>query len=264
MNIAYELASLIISGLQQNSKLRFWVTLISGILVIGSLTLLFTAEYFIFPVAEGIRQIMPATSGAFALMLLLALASFAPINIKSLKDGNFDLDLSSIREERKEIKRRISQSPKDVVGTIQLSLNQLTEYYAINKNQARSSFSWSVFAIVVGFITLIGGVWLFYLQEKPNVQLTTITSIASILAEFIGAAYFFIYTKSLSQLNFFFSQLVRLQDTMLAIKLMEDMKDDAKQDEMRRKLIMAIISRPSNGPPIIEKVENNIDQSALQ
>jgi hypothetical protein len=193
-------------------------------------------------------------------MFVLSLASFAPLDFTKIRTGDFDI--ASIREERKEIKRRISQSPKDVVGTIQLNLNQLTEYYAINKNQARSSFGWSIFAIIAGLITLIGGIWLFYLQEKPNIQLATISSIAGILAEFIGAAYFFLYVKSINQLNFFFVQLLRLQDTMLSIKLMEDIKDESKQDDVRKKLISAIMSRQISTVNL-DVVDNQIGSASV-
>ncbi len=253
-NSSYDIIFMIISGLQKNPKLRLWTTIISGVLTLASILLFFSAELFIPSVAIGLRQLLPAMMALFGATFILALASFAPIDINRVKSGDFDI--ASIREERKEIKRRISQSPKDVVGTIQLSLNQLTEYYAINKNQARNSFGWSIFAIVLGLITLISGIWIFYLQSNSNLQVAVITSLAGVLAEFIGAAYFYLYVKSINQLNFFFAQLIRLQDTMLAIKLMEDIKDDNKQDEMRKKLITAIMSRPVNGKPFIESVEN--------
>ena len=38
---------------------------------------------------------------------------------------------------------------------IDLGLNQLEEYYVINKNQARNSFHISLFAIIVGFLTIV-------------------------------------------------------------------------------------------------------------
>ncbi len=255
-----DIALLIISGLQKNPKVRFWAAMISGFLTLATALLFFSAELFIPSIAVGIRQLIPILIVAFGFTFVLALASYAPIDVNKIKSGDFDV--ASIREERKEIKRRISQSPKDVVGTIQLSLNQLTEYYAINKNQARNSFGWSIFAIILGLITIISGVWIFFLQTNSNIQVATITSLAGILAEFIGAAYFYLYVKSINQLNFFFAQLIRLQDTMLAIKLMEDIKDDNKQDEMRKKLITAIMSRPIDGKSFIEKVDNTSQENS--
>ena len=43
---------------------------------------------------------------------------------------------------------------------------------------------------------------------------------------------------------------------MLAIKLMEDIKDDNKKDEMRKKPIIAIMSRRANGKEFVELVES--------
>jgi len=184
---------------------------------------------------------------AFAIgaLLLFCLASFTSVDAVKISRSD-DLDIEAIRQERKEIEQRLSVGSKeDIVSTIQLNLNQLTEYYAINKSQARRSFAWSVFAIVAGLITLIGGVWLFCFRDTPNPQLTAITTISSVLIEFIGGAYFFLYNKSLDQLNFFYAQLVRLQDTMLSIKLMEDITNESKQIEIQEQLITTLISRSS-------------------
>lgn len=242
MDATYSLIALYISALQQNKPLRFRLIIAFGILFLVSIILIFTAEFFIYPVAAGLRQLTPIISVVFGALFLLSLLSFAPIKIKSVRSFDFDF-IESIRQERKEIEQRISENPRqDISSTIQLSLNQLTEYYAINKSQARSSFGWSIFAMIVGLVTLIGGIWLFYLRDTPNLQLTAITGVASILAEFIGAAYFFLYNKTLNQLNLFYAQLVRLQDTMLSIKLMEDIKESSKQTGMREKLITTLIN----------------------
>ena len=132
-----------------------------------------------------------------------------------------------------------------MLDTIQLSLNQLTEYYAINKSQARSSFSFSVFAVIVGLATLIGGIWFFYLTEKQNIQLAAISGIAGALIQFIGGAYFYLYRRSLDQLNYFFNQLVKMQDTMLSIRLCEQIASEEKKNELREKVILTLLERSS-------------------
>jgi hypothetical protein len=151
-----------------------------------------------------------------------------------------------LREERHKIQKRLAEKPKpDVLDTIQLSLNQLTEYYAINKSQARNSFSFSVFAVIVGLATLIGGIWFFYLTEKQNIQLATISGIAGVLIQFIGGAYFYLYRRSLDQLNYFFNQLVKMQDTMLSIRLCEQIVPKERQNELRETVILRLLERSS-------------------
>ena len=51
-------------------------------------------------------------------------------------------ELEPIRQERMAIEERLSHKAEpDIFDTIQLNLNQLNEYYVINKSQARRSFA---------------------------------------------------------------------------------------------------------------------------
>jgi hypothetical protein len=101
-----------------------------------------------------------------------------------LRKSDTDLELDRLRAEREEIKQRLASEQgarpdrgraDDIFGTIQLSLNQLTEYYTINKSQARNSFRFSVFAVVVGLATFISGVWLFYSGRSQSTHLSSMT-----------------------------------------------------------------------------------------
>src|SRR5712664_2646079 len=137
-----------------------------------------------------------------ALVLGICLLSSAKISLNEI--SGVEVELRPIRKEREEIRQRIEHDPAaNVLNTIQLGLNQITEYYTINKSQARKSFSFSVFAVVMGLVTLIGGVWLFYFGKTPNVGLAALSGIGGLLLQFIGGASFYIYNKSLAQLNYF-------------------------------------------------------------
>jgi hypothetical protein len=172
------------------------------------------------------------------------LAAYVGLNIKG--GGFLQLELESLHEERKRITERLAETPKpDILDTIQLSLNQLSEYYTINKSQARNSFTFSVFAIVVGLATLVGGIWIFYFRESPQLEMAAITSIAGVLSQFIGGAYFYLYRRSQEQLNFFFEQLVKMQDTMLSVKLCEQVQPPEKQVDLREKIILTLLQRSS-------------------
>jgi hypothetical protein len=164
-----------------------------------------------------------------------------------LENKQVDAELQPILEERKEIRERIGkESLPNIFDTIQLGLNQITEYYTINKGQARKSFSFSVFAVITGLFTLIGGIWLFYFGKTPNLQLTALTGIGGLLLQFIGGASFYIYNKSLQQLNYFYDKLIRVQDTMLSIQLCNDISDPSHRDAIRERLILEILARHSD------------------
>jgi hypothetical protein len=154
-----------------------------------------------------------------------------------------EIKLNKLRFDRQEITKKIEDEKNlDIFHTIQLSLNQLDEYYTINKSQATTSFRFSLFAIVLGLITLLIGVWMNYYGSK-NIPLTFLAGASTLLLEFIGGAYFFMYKKSLEQVNFFFGQLIRVQDTMLAINLVNGVNDDSKKTDMTEKIIVSLLER---------------------
>jgi hypothetical protein len=154
-----------------------------------------------------------------------------------------DAELKNLKAERVIITQKIeTEKDLDIFHTIQLSLNQLNEYYTINKNQAKSSFRFSVFAIVIGLITIITGIWLQYL-DIAKIEISYITSISGLILEFIGGAYFFIYKKSLEQVNFFFGQLIKIQDTMLSINLANNIENLDRKTEMNEKIIVSLLER---------------------
>jgi hypothetical protein len=243
--------------LQKNPKIRLWFTVVFGILSISGLILYLLNPLWSLLFRDSILGVTIATSVFFG----FGIAAYSPVNLKDIL--NPDFELFSIREEQAKIRKRVPKTPKeDLFTTIQLNLNQTTEYYAISKRQAQSSFGFSVFASVVGLAVLVAGIWVFYFSDAKNLSLATVTGIAGILSEFIGAAYFYMYRKTISQMNFFYVYLARLQDTMLAVKLMEDMDDLAKQVVLREKIVMALIKRSSfsMATPMEEKASIESEQ----
>ncbi|QZP31489.1 TRADD-N-associated membrane domain-containing protein [Pseudomonas sp. DR48] len=249
-----DILNFFIESLRRSPKARALVLIISlsGAIVgaVVRVLLLFAVPDFFIDTPELNQAAVNTSLGfmvGFGLLSVLVWISYSDLQ---LKGGDiFNIELERIREERNTIQERLSEAPKseDVIDTIQLNLNQLSEYYVINKSQARTSFGFSVFAIVSGLVSIIGGVWLFYFKETPNFQLTAISSVAGVLAEFIGAAYFYVYRKSLEQLNFFFMQLVRMQDTMLSVRLCEQVLPEDRQMQLRAQIIMTLLQRSSQG-----------------
>ena len=107
---------------------------------------------------------------------------------------------------------------------------------------ATTSFRFSIAAIVVGLCFILTGITLNYTGAK-TIEITYLAGISGILLEFIGGAYFFMYKKSLDQVNFFFGQLIKVQDTMLAINLAKAIKEDSKKVDMQEKIIVSLLER---------------------
>ncbi|WP_137401074.1 TRADD-N-associated membrane domain-containing protein [Echinicola rosea] len=152
-------------------------------------------------------------------------------------------ELHSLQLERRAIEGEIKgKNHIDVFDSIRLSLNKLEEYYTINTNQARHSFTFSLLAIILGLAVLIAGIMFFYVGSN-NITLAAISSISGIIVQFIGGAYFVMYKKSLSQLNRFYEQLIIKQNTMLAINLSESIKDEQKAINMKAKIIDFLLQK---------------------
>lgn len=245
-SIFYELLGLVLNKLRNNKKIRTILFLIS----LWSIILLFIgfslSRYFVHEIEILLKEFGPPTIVVLIGAVMVVLLSYTDFEASS---NPLDIELHALQLERDEIRKRLNESrneeikkEENVFDTIQLSLNQITEYYTINKSQARNSFTLSVFAIISGLVTLTVGIWIFYLKEEPNIDMTIITGISSVLMEFIGGAYFYLYNKSLKQLNFFYEKLVKMQDTMLAIQLTESLQEE-KEVEMKERLIIELMSR---------------------
>lgn len=224
-----------------NKIAKIVTAIISLFLLIGLIVILSYAYFYSISEVEKkylINSVMP-----FFLVPLVIIAISISIHYMEELSATFETELKNLRAERVEITQKIEDKKElDIFHTIQLSLNQLNEYYTINKNQARSSFQFSLFSIVVGLVTLLTGIWLNYLK-LANIELTYITGICGVILEFIGGAYFFMYKKSLEQVNFFFGQLIKIQDTMLAINLVDNVDDKTKKIEMTERIVISLLER---------------------
>ncbi len=173
----------------------------------------------------------------------------------SFKFGGIEIELEPIRAERKAIEQRIEArqgAGLDIFNVIQLGLNQITEYYTINKSQARNSFRASMGAVIFGLLALSVGIALNYKQPQLA-TVSALSAIAGVLLQFIGGAYFHLYNRSLQQLNFFYETLVRLQDTMLAVQQVDQLESGTR-DKARGGIITALMRTPVSVPRISEGV----------
>lgn len=160
----------------------------------------------------------------FLCLLYLTTTSYFPQKTISTKEQ----ELIEIKTEREDILKRItdSKTSNNATATALLNLNRITEYYTINLGQAKSSYRWSIISIVAGTLTLGYCIWSFTSNSQSNMTIAVISGISSIIMEFIGGCYFYMYRKSLSQLNLYFKELLKIQETMLAIELCEKLADN--------------------------------------
>jgi len=234
---------LYIDYLRKSKKLRKILTIGLAVLTVVSIVLrIFTNNLFQESLVKDVNDLLFGLIIFLLVLFVITIASYTKIKISA---GKIGLDLENLRTEREELKKKFSEKHDDVFNTIQLSLNQLTEYYTINLSQARSSYRWSIAAIIVGIITLLAGIWFFYFNANPNINLAIISGVSGVIIEFIGASNIYIYNKSLKQLNLYFRELINIQDTMLAIELSEKIDNNEKKIEIKEKIILSLMGRSS-------------------
>ena len=154
------------------------------------------------------------------------------------------LELRDARQYRERLQDKIVREQQaDVFGIVQLGLSQISEYYTINKSQARKSFNFAVFAIAIGLATVIGGVALVYSGRLGN-GIGTVSAISGLLIQFFGGANFYIYNKSLLQMNYFYDRLMQMQDAMLAIKVGNQIENAELRDKVKEHIVAELLIKP--------------------
>lgn len=162
--------------------------------------------------------------------------------------GNYREEIRELTRARVELEKRIRESPGDgdPFDRLQLNLNQLTEYYTINKSQARRSFSLGASSVGIGLIVLVAGIAIFYFRDgRTSVQLPVITGLAGLLSQFIGACCFYLYNKAQKQVGTFYTRLSQVQDTLLAVDLCKEIQDSQARDLVIAEMIVRLTGRPS-------------------
>lgn len=118
--------------------------------------------------------------------------------------------------------------------------DQLRQYYRVNQQHLQLSFWSSLVALLVGLIALMSGVYLV-LNGNPSIT-SHLTTIAGIFTQFIGAGFFYLYSKNLKQLNVFYEKIIKHQDTMFAVSLINHTPENERASAILA-VIGALLSR---------------------
>lgn len=149
-----------------------------------------------------------------------------------------------------------SKAPEDALD---LDLKRLNEYYRINQEQARSSFRWAIFSMLLGFATIIAGVWMFYFgKATPDTFMASLSTVAGIVVQLISGLFLHLHSKIQDRSLYYFLQLSKLQRVSIAIRLAEAHKNPADEHAARNLLIREILSsvRHAGDSPKVSALEN--------
>jgi hypothetical protein len=125
---------------------------------------------------------------------------------------------------------------------IQVNLRNMEQYYLLVGTQTEKSYRLTQFAAFIGFSTLVAGILLSF-AKGINSPSTVVTIASGALIEFISAVFFYIYNRTVTELNKYHEKLIDVQDTMLALKISQIVKDDNLKDKTITYLIRALTNR---------------------
>lgn len=238
------------------------ILLLSGIIAYVAMTGSSGALFAL--VLPALLLLAAVVGGPFATVLAPLGARLSPVWL----NDNLDDSLAPIRQEREVLESKGDETAgqDDALRSINLSLNRLQEYYTVNLAQARGSFRLSAFALVSGLLVIILGVGLLYVDNE-RVEVTAISATAGIIGEFIGAAYFYVYKRSLAQVNYFYQNLLRQGETALALSLAEQLetskRDDAKVRLIEMLMTREMLSAPDSSKPVARTRQKPDDASGV-
>ena len=141
---------------------------------------------------------------------------------------------AAVKEATEKALHKLSSAAKGDVKSIAASqIELLTRFYDLSLQQAQRSFRWALMVSIVGLVFfLVAVACMLWNMERVSM----ITVVSGALIEFIAGVNFYLYAKTLSQLNLYQSRLEVTQRFLLANSLTESLSSDY-QDRTRAQLI---------------------------
>lgn len=118
-------------------------------------------------------------------------------------------------------------------------------YVAQTRIQAQESFQLSKYVAVVGFILIATGVALGIVSSgvgRSVIDAAYLSSLAGILTEFISGVFFYLYNRTLQQLNRFYDKMLESKQASMSFLVNSLIEDKAKRDDSKVELSKLLIS----------------------
>ena len=125
---------------------------------------------------------------------------------------------------------------------IQVNLKNIEDYYNLVQKQSDKSYRLTQGGAIAGFGVLVIGIALSFI-EGMNQTSTALTIASGTLIEFISAVFFYLYNKTVQQLSNYHDKLIKVQDTMLALRVAQGIKNNEElKNETMKYLTEALTS----------------------
>lgn len=130
---------------------------------------------------------------------------------------------------------------RDALELIKVNLANINEYYIWSQKQAKSAFNTAIATCGVGFLLVVAAVLIPIIRQDFNSTISFISFLGGAITEVIGGTIFFVYRKSLSQLNYYHKALHEDQRFLSSVNLIKKFHDENMGDEMLKEIIQSAI-----------------------
>ena len=179
--------------------------------------------------------------------------------------------LKDLRKHQKTAEEKlVSEDKTGLIPLIQYSRIQLEAYYTIGLSQTQRSFRYSVLAMWIGFVVIVGGIALYFFPfplgdsaRGTLADIRAITIAGGVVIEIISALFLWIYRSSVNQLNYFYSRQMHIHNVLLCDRIASSM---SKPDDTKHLIVEKVLSsswdiKPLPGPGRgISKLIKNIGE----
>lgn len=108
---------------------------------------------------------------------------------------------------------------------VEINFKYLDQYYLQTQEQADKSFRLASAASIAGLLIISAGIVMMFFSE---VEPALVTTGAGVITELIASLFFYLYNRTILKMSQYHQKLVITQNISLALKISEDMKDEAK------------------------------------
>ena len=151
---------------------------------------------------------------------------------------------TNIKEEIENVVKDIQNQPDyDVFKLLYKNVRESTEYYIISKRQANKSFILATVSCVLGVFIYICGFLIVAFLDK---NITILTTISGTVVELIAGLSFWMYNKSLKQLNEYHRRLSSTEKYLTAIQMADKLKSSEKNWMYRFIIEKVMLADPDN------------------
>lgn len=187
------------------------------------------------------------TSWLVALFLVLGMigAKFAKTNaLFRYRQERIQLDYDKTFATKYPV---IEQAHKDdyYASLVKLNIDNLQRNYELVRLHSNRSFLTSIAVAIGGFTLIVLGL-IVGIFQGANETITIVSSSAGVITTFISSMFFWMYSKTVTQMKGYHDSLLNVQDVLLAFKVVQDASNPATREMMMTSLLTTLIAVKSH------------------